>query len=140
MKKISPKSLASSRRNFTKTALSALAIGPFASLTGQTAASQQKKMLQSSPITIGGGGSVGIDVNLSPVTQGAYTVFTKQGDRLHKLWLIDKHGALREIAFALGSEIDVLCKRNGRDTTITIVTEPYGLRFETNEFLRSQPS
>jgi hypothetical protein len=67
-------------------------------------------------------------------------VFTKQGDTLHKLWLIDKHGALQEIAFALGSEIDVVCKRFGKETTVTIFTDPYGLKFETAEFLRSQPS
>lgn len=134
MKKISPKSLASSRRNFTKTALSALAMSPFASLASQTAASSQEER-QSSPITIGGGGSVGIDFDDQYYREGAPGQFVASRDTIHRLWLIDKHGGLQNIT--PGSEncqVTIQCKRRGKTTNVIVQGTPLGISFERDEF------
>ena len=144
MKKVSSKPKSASRRGFTKTALSALAIAPLASLTSCTRRADQSlgKDRQNSPITIGGGGSLGIDVEgLEPgVQQGPWTVFTKAGDTLHKLWLIDKHGGLQNIPLNRTDIVEVECKNGSKATTVTIYCDPLGLRFETSEFQKGKPT
>ena len=141
MKKVSPNSKSTSRRGFTRTALSALAIVPLVSLTNCTRPADNRKDRQSSPITIGGGGSVGIDVGgLGPVEHPPWTVVSKEGDTLHKLWLIDKHGGLKEIPVAPTDVVEVHCKNGSKDTIVTIYSDPLGLRFETTEFRKETPT
>lgn len=121
-----------SRRKFAKSAVTALALAPFASLPsrGKGGVQDRPRLLQSSPITVGGGGSVGIDFK-DPIS----------GDFLHKLWLIDKYGALEDITPTPTEKcvVKILCKKGTKERTITITGKPLSIDFDPVEFKRGKP-
>jgi hypothetical protein len=131
-----------SRRSFVQSTVGALAAIPLASTCFKNNAKSQEER-QTSPIIVGGGGSVGIDFKASEY-HGDPTVgqFTRPNDTLHKLWLIDKYGGLYNITPA-GNEkctITILCRRRRRhETTIVIEGDPLKVKFDPGEFRYDYP-
>ena len=89
-----------SRRNFGQQLAGAIAALPVTSLVGSAQKRKprglgQIRPKQSSPITVGGGGSVGIDFSTDYYKRVGGTNMYRgpQGDKLHKLWVTDKFGA-----------------------------------------------
>ena len=132
-----------SRRNFVRSAIVGLGTIPLASFdTEAKLDAPQEDVRQTSPILVGGGGSVGIDFDrkwykYDPVTKR----FSNPNDTLHKLWLIDKYGGLKNIT-PDGNEkctITILCRRRGRETRIVIQGDPLGVEFESSEFRYDYP-
>lgn len=120
-----------SRRSFTSSALTAVALAPFASLPSSEKGAAQKspRPLQSSPITVGGGGSVGIDFKTAI-----------PGDFLHKLWLIDKYGALEDITPGdINCKIIIHCKKGNSPSEITITGNPLAIKFTKANFPKKRP-
>lgn len=142
MKSVTHEMKKSSRRSFSKSAITALAIAPFVSLSSQANDEQDlPKLRQTSPITIGGGGSVGIDFNQQWFTgKRGDAEFSHYQDTLHKLWLIDKYGALENIT--PGNEdctVTVQCEKGSKVRKVTITGKPLGLAFDTVEFPKKKP-
>lgn len=130
-----------SRRSFVQSTVGALAAIPLASTCFESDAKSQEER-QTSPIIVGGGGSVGIDFDSGsyPVA-GSKGKFVRPNDTLHKLWLIDKYGGLKNITPG-GNEkctITILCRRRGRETRIVIQGDPLGVEFELSEFRYDYP-
>jgi hypothetical protein len=129
----------SSRREFMKSASTALAMTPI--ISGSISANDQPDdpLRQSSPITVGGGGSVGIDFSQKFIESGA-NKFSRVQDSLHKLWLIDKYGGLENITPSTGKcVVKIDCKKGGKTSTITIIGNPLSITFDVGEFKKGKP-
>lgn len=137
-----------SRRNFGKQLAGAIALLP---ATGLIASAQRKKIRktqgpvrirQSSPITVGGGGSVGIDFDenyykLVPQTE-KYSNIT--GDTIHKLWVIDKHGTMTDCKLPRADcTVTIHAKYQNVDSAITIYGAPMGVKFAALEYPSEEP-
>ena len=130
-----------SRRSFVQSALVGLAAIPIVSVDTKAQSSQPPDERQSSPIIVGGGGSIGIYYKELRFTADVQKKLVKADDYIHKLWLLDKYGALEDITPEHADcEITVYCgKSKGKDVTIKIYGEPYGLWFNENEFKLGYP-
>lgn len=130
-----------SRRKFVRSAIVGIGTIPFASLDTRAKTQTQPEEKQTSPIIIGGGGSVGLDFDTS-VFVGDLSAgkVARQHDTIHKLWLIDKYGALNNIPFGHPKcTITVLCRRRRHETRITIEGDPLGINFDPREFRYDYP-
>lgn len=132
-----------SRRKFGKQLAEAIAVLP---VTGLIASAQTKKarkspgqvkILQSSPITVGGGGSVGVDFSetyYKKVPQTDKYVNTSN-DTIHKLWIIDKHGTMTDCPLPRPNcTIKIHAKHQSVDSPIEIYGAPMGLKFAGSEY------
>jgi hypothetical protein len=132
-----------SRRNFVRSAIVGLGTIPLASFdTEAKLDAPQEDVRQTSPILVGGGGSVGIDFDRTwykydPVTKR----FSNPDDTLHKLWLVDKYGAHNDITPKdLGCTVTINCgKANGKEYLIKIYGKPLGIEFDTGHFQYGKP-
>ena len=132
-----------SRRNFVRSAIAGLSTIPFASLDTEAKLKvPQEDVRQTSPIIIGGGGSVGIDFDrdwykYDPVQKR----FSNATDILHKLWLVDKYGARKDITPKdLECTVTINCgKANGKEYYIKIYGKPLGIEFDTGHFQYGYP-
>ena len=142
MDKNTPNPRKTSRRSFAKNALTSIALAPLMSLTTRaTEAQDNVEERQSSPITIGGGGSVGIDFSsIHYTTRVGKAGFSHTEDTLHRLWLIDKYGALKNITPEHEDcVVKVQCKKGSKWSEITITGRPLTIDFDTGEFPKKKP-
>lgn len=130
-----------SRRSFMQSALIGLGAIPLVSVDTNAQSSGLQDERQSSPIIVGGGGSIGIDYKGGWYTADAQNKLVNAKDYIHKLWLMDKYGALEDITpDHADCEITVYCgKSKGKDVTIKIYGQPLGLWFDQREFKLGYP-
>jgi hypothetical protein len=130
-----------SRRSFVQSALVGLGAIPLVSVDTKAQSSGPQDERQSSPIIVGGGGSIGIYYKELRFKADAQKKLVKPDDYIHKLWLLDKYGALDDITPENPDcEITVYCgKSKGKDVTIKIFGQPYGLWFDPTEFKLGYP-
>jgi len=131
-----------SRRNFVRSAIVGLGTIPLASLdTKASFKAPQEDIRQTSPILVGGGGSVGIDFDegwypFDPVTKR----FFNKDDTLHKLWLVDKYGSRQDITPHEDCTVTINCgKSSGKTYYVTIFGKPLGIEFDTSHFQLGYP-
>ncbi|MFN2491706.1 MAG: hypothetical protein ABR501_02340 [Pyrinomonadaceae bacterium] len=139
-----------SRRTFGKFIVAAFAALPIGALVERASAQSSKRksqvrILQSSPITIGGGGSVGIHFNSNYYKRIPHTNLFKNtvGDMLHKLWVTDRFGANRDRTPASSRcRIVMHCERfdaSGNpipdtDSPITLYGRPLAIEFNPDDY------
>lgn len=127
-----------SRRSFVRSAIVGLGAIPLASLETKARLQTRKEDIeQTSPIIVGGGGSVGIDFDRDWYKyDDVKKRFVNERDALHKLWLVDKYGARLDITPANEDCIvTVNCgKSSGKTYYIKIYGKPLGVEFDTDHF------
>jgi hypothetical protein len=130
-----------SRRSFVQSALAGLGAIPLVAVDTNAQSSTPQEERQSSPIIVGGGGSIGIYYSEFRFTADAQQKLVKADDYLHKLWLLDKYGALEDITPRNADcEITVFCgKSKGENVVIKIYGKPYGLWFDPKQFKLGYP-
>ena len=140
MKNISPegKLSSNSRRNFSKRLIMGLSIIPLTILgspvsglsqrRGRRRKSQQVRILQSSPITIGGGGSVKVVFDMSYYARVAAGTFLKMGDELTTVLILNEdHDLLHNIYQVVEGKdctVTIQCKYQAERGTIVIRSRP----------------
>lgn len=129
MKTVPPKTKASSRRSFAKSAITALAAAPIASLMARANNHQdQPRAKQSSPITIGGGGSVKLKFDENYYSPGTVGNFFKSGDELTTVLIInEEHDVLHNLYPVVEGKnctVTVHCKYRGTNSKIEIDSRP----------------
>jgi hypothetical protein len=131
-----------SRRNFVRSAIVGLGAIPLASLDTKASLKAPQDVRQTSPILVGGGGSVGIDFDSGWFTYDSVTKrFSNKDDALHKLWLVDKYGARQDITPKNEDcVVTINCgKSSGKTYYVTIYGKPLGIEFDTTHFQFGYP-
>jgi hypothetical protein len=103
----------------------------------------QVRIRQSSPITVGGGGSVGLDFDETYYKNIPNTnkFVSTNGDKIHKLWIIDKHGTMVDCPLPQANcTITIHSKEpGGPDSALTINGSPLGVEFVKSEYPLEYP-
>ena len=97
---------------------------------------------EGSPITVGGGGSVGIDFdeNYYKLIPSIETYINGKGDTIHKLFVIDKHGRITDCALPQANcTITIHSKKGNDDSAIQIFGDPLGVKFAGAEYVLEDP-